>query len=194
MQVQGAMPQSKLHQRPKARHRYRNCPLDHADEFTLYNFHAFSPIAYLIFWCCLHCFHCFHRSNWLANHDSAVFLSGILLLYLPTLLFSFDAKSDFNIITLAASASESSRSEQLCHIINILIKVHLHQYHDIAIWSTMSHHQNFEFIFINITTLPLIIWFIRRYCAASLFAVCDKSSVSRHSWEKAEKQKWQLNI
>ena len=45
MQVQGAMPQSKLHQRPKARHRYRNCPLDHADEFTLYNFHAFSPIA-----------------------------------------------------------------------------------------------------------------------------------------------------
>ena len=123
MQVQGAMPQSKLHQRPKARHRYRNCPLDHADEFTLYNFHAFSPIAYFIFWCCLHCFqcfHCFHRSNWLANHDSAVFLSGILLLYLPTLLFSFDAKSDFNIITLAASASESSRSEQLCLIIKIL--------------------------------------------------------------------------
>ena len=69
----------------------------------------------------------------------------------------------------------------------------------------MYHPQNFDqssssskatswsrFIFFNIMTSPLIIWFIRRYCAASLFAVCDKSSVSRHSWEKADN--WQLKI
>ena len=154
--------------------------------YTL-QFHGFSPIAHFIFWCCFHCLHCFHRSNWLANHDSAVFLSGILLLYLLASQRCFSHLM-LNLISISSCWPPQHQN---------------HRALNIYVSSMMSHHQHLDqrsssskatswsrFIFINIMTSPLIIWFIRRYCAASLFAVCDKSSVSQHSWEKAEKSKF----
>ena len=116
--------------------------------YTL-QFHGFSPIAHFIFWCCFHCLHCFHRSNWLANHDSAVFLSGILLLYL---LASQRCFSHLMLNLISISSHWPPQHQNHRALINyvssskfwskfifiksyILIKVHLLQYCDIA-----SHH------------------------------------------------------
>ena len=150
--------------------------------YTL-QFHGFSPIAHFIFWCCFHCLHCFHRSNWLANHDSAVFLSGILLLYLLASQRCFSHLM-LNLISISSCWPPQHQNHRV--LINC---VPYRQHFDQRPSSSKATSWS-RIIFFNIMTSPLIIWFIRRYCAASLFAVCDKSSVSQHSWEKAEKSKF----